>query len=154
MSVAQNDTPNVKVLFKITDDEGEVEETLWAADLGKHHYRLANLPFYAYGVSLDDVFYAPRVAQDQVPTFRRIISTSGRRTLRVILNEAPSSGSNSEKLIKALNRLGCGEARAIEQALIKRNPGFQNIRNSISPKHSWYEDAVNWGESWLKTNGH
>jgi hypothetical protein len=47
-----------------------------------------------------------------------------------------------------------GEARAIEQALIERNPGFQNIRNSISPDHSWYGDAVNWGESWLKTNGH
>ena len=47
-----------------------------------------------------------------------------------------------------------GEARAIEQALIERNPEFQNIRNSISPSHPWYENAVNWGESWLKSNGH
>ena len=35
-----------------------------------------------------------------------------------------------------------GEARAIEQALIKNNPGFQNIRNSISPTHTWYNQAV------------
>ena len=35
-----------------------------------------------------------------------------------------------------------GEARVIEQALIKNNPGFQNIRNSISPTHTWYEQAV------------
>lgn len=46
-----------------------------------------------------------------------------------------------------------GEARAIEQALINRNPGFENIRNSISPKHSWYGEAVDWGEAWLKANG-
>ena len=39
-----------------------------------------------------------------------------------------------------------GQARAIEQALITRNPGFENIRNSISPSHSWYPQAVNWGE--------
>jgi hypothetical protein len=43
-----------------------------------------------------------------------------------------------------------GEARAIEQALINRNPGFENIRNSISPNHSWYGEAVEWGEAWLK----
>ena len=41
----------------------------------------------------------------------------------------------------------CGEARAIEQALIKNNPGFQNIRNSISPTHTWYNQAVEWGRT-------
>ena len=46
-----------------------------------------------------------------------------------------------------------GEARAIEQALIVRNPFFQNIRNSISPSHPWYDDAVAWGEAWLRANG-
>jgi hypothetical protein len=46
-----------------------------------------------------------------------------------------------------------GEARAIEQALIKRNPGFENKVNSISPKHSYYQQAVDWGEAWLKANG-
>jgi RHS repeat-associated protein len=46
-----------------------------------------------------------------------------------------------------------GEARAIEQALIVRNPGFENKINSISPKHSYYGDAVKWGESWLRQNG-
>ena len=45
-----------------------------------------------------------------------------------------------------------GEARAVEQALIKNNPGFQNIRNSISPTHTWYNQAVEWGEQWLRNN--
>ena len=47
-----------------------------------------------------------------------------------------------------------GEARAIEQALIERNPGFENIRHSISPTHPWYQDAVNWGEWWLRSKGY
>jgi hypothetical protein len=47
-----------------------------------------------------------------------------------------------------------GAGRAIEQALINRNPGFENIRNSISPTHPWYAQAVAWGESWLISNGH
>jgi RHS repeat-associated protein len=46
-----------------------------------------------------------------------------------------------------------GEARAIEQALIVRNPQFENIINSISPSHSYYQQAVNWGEAWLTASG-
>ncbi|MGD7708309.1 hypothetical protein [Microlunatus sp. Y2014] len=48
-----------------------------------------------------------------------------------------------------------GQARSVEQALIVRNgAGFENKINSISPKHSYYGDAVNWGEAWLKQNGY
>ena len=47
-----------------------------------------------------------------------------------------------------------GQARAIEQALIIRNPGFNNKINSISPKHSYYDDAVSWGEAWLVRSGY
>ncbi len=46
-----------------------------------------------------------------------------------------------------------GEARAIEQALIERHAGFENIRNSISASHPYYRQAVDWGEAWLKTQG-
>jgi len=46
-----------------------------------------------------------------------------------------------------------GQARAIEQALILRNQG-ENIRNSISPAHEYYDEAVQWGTNWLHENGH
>jgi predicted GIY-YIG superfamily endonuclease len=45
-----------------------------------------------------------------------------------------------------------GAARAIEQALIVRNRG-QNKINSISPKRPFYQEAVDWGEAWLRGNG-
>ena len=46
-----------------------------------------------------------------------------------------------------------GQARAIEQALINRNPGFENKINSISPLRPYYDKAVSWGEAWLKSHG-
>ena len=47
-----------------------------------------------------------------------------------------------------------GQGRAIEQALILRNPQFENRINSISPLRSFYNDAVQWGEAWLKSHGY
>jgi hypothetical protein len=46
-----------------------------------------------------------------------------------------------------------GQARAIEEALIVRNPAFQNLRHEISPSHSWYQDALDWGDDWLRGQG-
>ncbi|MFT7650282.1 MAG: hypothetical protein ACI8Y4_005051 [Candidatus Poriferisodalaceae bacterium] len=45
-----------------------------------------------------------------------------------------------------------GQARAIGQAIIIGNPQFENLNNSISPAHSYYDDAVAWGEDWLFLN--
>ena len=45
-----------------------------------------------------------------------------------------------------------GQARAIEQAIIERNPQFENLINSISPTHHYYDEAVAWGETWLALN--
>ncbi|MEX2205538.1 MAG: RHS repeat-associated core domain-containing protein, partial [Myxococcota bacterium] len=44
------------------------------------------------------------------------------------------------------------QAREIEQAQILRNPGFENLRNSISPRRADYDAAVERGESWLRAN--
>ncbi|WP_030177428.1 RHS repeat-associated core domain-containing protein [Spirillospora albida] len=47
-----------------------------------------------------------------------------------------------------------GEARAIEQAMINRNPQYLNKINSISPKRGeYYRRAVEWGEAWLRVRG-
>lgn len=44
------------------------------------------------------------------------------------------------------------EARAIEQALIVRNSGFENKIDSISPSQPCYQWAVDWGESWQRSS--
>ena len=46
------------------------------------------------------------------------------------------------------------QARAIEQAMINNNPMFSNKINSISSKQDWYNDAITWGNEWLKQHGY
>ncbi|GAB3869031.1 hypothetical protein GCM10028801_45720 [Nocardioides maradonensis] len=47
-----------------------------------------------------------------------------------------------------------GQARSVEEALILRNAeNFSNLRHEISINHSYYGDAVQWGEAWLVRNG-
>jgi RHS repeat-associated protein len=48
-----------------------------------------------------------------------------------------------------LNR---AHARSVEQAIIDANPAFRNEINSISPTRALYNDAVRWGNNWLKAN--
>jgi uncharacterized protein DUF4265 len=67
--------PNAKVLFRVPDDDGSAHvETLWAASAGDDTYKLDNSPFFAYGVSWEDVVFAPFKAEEGFPTFERVVS--------------------------------------------------------------------------------
>lgn len=80
------------------------------------------------------------------PVYAGITNDLGRR--------AAQHGSRFDLLESVTSSsLTQGQARAIEEALFMRNPGFQNIRHPISPSHSWYGDALDWGNAWLRNNG-
>jgi uncharacterized protein DUF4265 len=80
-----HDQPTAKVLFRVPNEDGTAEvETLWAVDLGNDEYKLDNCPFFAYGVSLHDVVYAPIDVDEGRAVFQRILIKSGNRTIRVI----------------------------------------------------------------------
>ena len=79
--------PNAKVLFRVPNEDGGADvETLWAYDLGSDNYKLDNLPYYAYGVSCDDVVLAPFDEDEEFPTFQKVVSKSGNRTIRIIFD--------------------------------------------------------------------
>ena len=72
-----------------------------------------------------------------------------------LLRRAAQHGSRFDRLDQLTTRsVTRGEARAIEQAMIVRNPEWENVANSISPSHGWYQQAVDWGERWLQGNGY
>lgn len=93
-------------------------------------------------------------------TFVYIGSRNGVRTYAGITSDVSRRQSehlagSGIRITPISAKLTRGEARAIEQALIARaggpkTPGFLNQINSISPKHYYYDDAVEWGEAWLK----
>jgi len=100
--------PNAKVLFRVIDEEGGTDvETLWATHLGADDYKLDNSPFYAYGVSWEDVVSAPFNPEEGFPTFDRVLSKSGNRTVRVIFETPTETGNESDRVLQGLVALGC-----------------------------------------------
>ena len=100
--------PTGKVLFRVVGEEGDVNvETLWAFDLGQDRYRLDNMPFYAYSVSLGDVVLAPIDPAQQLPTFKAVVKKCGNRTVRIFFDEPVASGSPSMVMLEGLVDMGC-----------------------------------------------
>jgi hypothetical protein len=99
----------VKVVFPF--DLGA--ETMWADRLEGGKYRLDNIPSFAYGVSLGDIFEAKAVEGDPRPYFDRVLSRSGNRTFRITLAEnLPESAVTSvEEAQAALKGVSDGQDR-------------------------------------------
>jgi hypothetical protein len=108
-------------------------ETLWAYDLGGDQYRLDNCPFYAYGISLHDVVYAPHDSDEERPTFQRVISKSGNRTVR-IFDPPVVAGNNSDKILQGLVTLGCDYEGANPSYIVVNIPpkiAFERVRDHL-----------------------
>lgn len=89
------------VKVELRGDDEEVE-TLWAFDLDNNRYKLANSPWYAYGVSTGDIIEAHRDDPTGFPVFKRVIEKSGYRTLRILSDE-----DFSDDLFEQIKMLGC-----------------------------------------------
>src|SRR5712691_885051 len=138
-AMAQPSQPTVKVLFRVPNEDGSAEvETLWAFDLGNDQYKLDNSPFYAYSVSWQDIVYAPFDKDEERPTFQRVVSKSGNRTIRIVFDSAVEKGNESDRVLQGLVALGCSyegankkyislniplevELEAVRKYLIERN---------------------------------
>ena len=84
---------------------GDVE-TLWAVPVGVNLYRLDNSPFFAYGVSWQDVVEA-LPSSDQFLEYVRCIRKSGNRTLRIIFQDYKTNDQPAQEILRELKNLGC-----------------------------------------------
>jgi hypothetical protein len=84
---------------------GDVE-TLWAVPVDVNLYRLDNSPFFAYGVSWQDIIEA-RPADDQFLEYVRCVKKSGNRTLRVVFQDYRSEEQPAKEILRELRNLGC-----------------------------------------------
>ncbi len=76
-------------------DRSDHVETLWATPVGRDRYKLDNSPFYAYGVSWQDVIEARPEREGDLPTLVRVVEKSGNRTIRVGVRESLRATSQS-----------------------------------------------------------
>lgn len=102
-----------KILFRVPADDGTDDvETLWAKPMGDDLYELANLPFFAYGVSWQDTVFAPVDPAEDMPCVERVVSKSGHRTVRLIFEERDRKRGRTDRVLQALVRLGCSHEGA------------------------------------------
>ena len=117
-----------KVLFRSLSFDGEESaETLWVEKVGSDLYRVENLPFFAYGVSLHDVVLAPLDPKTGVATFERVTSKSGNRTLRLIFRKPIAADGKSKKRLHELVELGCDYELANQTYAALNVPGSIDV---------------------------
>jgi Domain of unknown function (DUF4265) len=95
----------VKITFELERDtlHGSATESLWATPLGPAQYRLENTPFYARGVSFQDVVLAR--SREAMLLFVEVFKRGGHSTYRII----PTGGAPSDLRTywEALRAQGC-----------------------------------------------
>ncbi|RDS84065.1 DUF4265 domain-containing protein [Dyella psychrodurans] len=134
-----------KVLFRVPDDDGDATvETLWATPLGNDRYKLCNSPFFAYGVSWEDIVLAPYDAQEGFPTFQAVIEKSGNRTIRIIFDSPASPGNASHEILHELVALGCSYEGAKPTYIAINIPpdvALEQVRSYLVEKKAQWEHA-------------
>ena len=89
-------------------EAGPSEDWLWAEPLGSGRYRVESCPFFAYGISRDDIVGAAGAPEAGAPQFDEVVEKSGHRTLRVALDPALEIGAPEvQQLLGQLIERGC-----------------------------------------------
>jgi hypothetical protein len=108
-----------KVLFQLDPGawHGSATEMLWAERVDQQRFRLRNVPFFVFGVSVEDVVFA-RPAEG-IYEFEGVSIRGGHSTYRIITRAAGSAESFEQKW-QVLEQLGCtyeqgpGRLRAVD----------------------------------------
>src|SRR5512138_3715480 len=86
------ESPEALVRIRVPLDAGggaaPADDWLWAEPLGSGRFRVESCPFFAYGVSRDDVVVAEPPPGDEAPRLEDVVEKSGHRTLRAALDPA------------------------------------------------------------------
>lgn len=95
------------VKIEMRDSDGFVE-TAWAqrTDPDRNEFRLDNNPFYAYGVSADDIVEGEPIAPGMY-RFVRVVRPSGNRSVRVAFETFKSDAPEAHPILAGLKSLGC-----------------------------------------------
>jgi len=76
---------HVRVTFHLNpeNEQGVKTETVWAAPVDSQAFRIANSPFYVFGISSEDVVSVQDI--DGVLMFQSVLARGGHSTYRVFL---------------------------------------------------------------------
>lgn len=89
-------------------EAGPADDWLWAEPLGSGRYRVESCPFFAYGISREDVVRAGDAADEEAPLLEDVVAKGGHRTLRLALDpDVELSAPEIQGLLERILELGC-----------------------------------------------
>ena len=107
----EQETSDALVRIRVALDhgaQGPADDFLWAEPLGSSRFRIESCPFFAYGVSRDDVVLAVEMAGEDAPRLEDVLEKGGHRTLRLALDpRIELADSSVQGLLERLLELGC-----------------------------------------------
>lgn len=115
---AKNASENLfKITFLLDPDDwhGYGTESVWAEYVFEDSYRLLNSPFFATGVSAEDVIRA--TPRQEALFFEKVIERAGHSTYRVIVDNSTDEPTFNEYW-SPLQELGCTYESAQLNALL------------------------------------
>lgn len=90
------------------EEGGPADDWLWAEPLGADRFRVESCPFFAYGISRDDVVKAAAAPSDEAPCLQDVLEKGGHRTLRLALDPSTElEAPQVRQLLERLLELGC-----------------------------------------------
>jgi hypothetical protein len=105
-----------KIVLRLPSESwhGHATETIWAEDLGKGQFRVRSVPFFANGLSAEDIVRVQD--EDGFPVVVGVDIHSGHSTYRLFLRD----GLDIDDIAflqhwKKLERLGCSFERATQR---------------------------------------
>lgn len=107
------DLPEGLVQIRVPLDRGDdatvpEADVVWAESLGNGRFRVESCPFFAYGVSREDVVRVTGRSPGEAPEVEDVLAKSGHRTLRVALDpETELRDTRVRHLLAGLVELGC-----------------------------------------------
>ncbi|MCU1279528.1 MAG: hypothetical protein JWM53_3074 [bacterium] len=105
----------VRIVFRLEPNawHGSVTERLWAQPVGTRRYRLRNSPFFAFGVSAEDVVFADE--REGELWFAGVSLHGGHSTYRIKVTGA--AHDRFEQYWRPLQQLGCSYEEGVVLAV-------------------------------------
>ena len=101
-------------LFGANEWHGHDSESVWAEHVGDGKYKIKNSPFFAKGISFEDVVSV--LEKDDMLVFEKTIISAGHSTYRILVKEQDVP-IPFNIYWKPIEKLGCSFEENIEMAL-------------------------------------
>lgn len=141
------------------DDEGWPPigaERVWAEPVGRHRYRIDNIPFFAVDLAADDVVEARPLRAGQYPTLVRVVKRSPNATLRVTCFRAGPLRGDLAAAAQLLRPFGVDTELAVSWGVVALSvppdadlQGLKETLDAGTDNGSWEYEEGRLSTGWL-----